>query len=174
MPSKASAQRYRARRISAGLCVDCGAVVGSPQHRCQKCRKHSSEKASKYAANRAANGLCIRCGASSTGHLMCDVCRPKSTKEKAAYRERIWNAVVAGYGGACACCGERTNKFLTVDHINGGGGKERRETKTATTAIIVYRKFQKSGLWPSEYRLLCYNCNCGTWRNGGTCPHMEM
>lgn len=76
--------------------------------------------------------------------------------------------VFAGYGGKCVCCGEATQQFLTVDHINGGGSQHRRKAKLNGSrfyAWIIKNNF------PADLRLLCYNCNCGRHMNGGVCPH---
>ena len=35
--------------------------------------------------------------------------------------------VLEHYGRRCACCGECNPIFLTIDHINGGGRKHRKE-----------------------------------------------
>src|SRR3990167_11182501 len=40
--------------------------------------------------------------------------------------------LLQAYGGKdpkCACCGESELKFLCLDHINGGGGKHRKELR---------------------------------------------
>ena len=39
------------------------------------------------------------------------------------YRERLKAQVLAVYGASCACCG--TTERLTIDHVNGDGGKHR-------------------------------------------------
>jgi formylmethanofuran dehydrogenase subunit E len=33
--------------------------------------------------------------------------------------------VINAYGGKCNCCGEDKYEFLAIDHVNGGGKKER-------------------------------------------------
>lgn len=69
------------------------------------------------------------------------------------------------YGGKCNCCGEERFEFLSMDHINGGGNKHRKETN--------YRKLNhwlKQNNYPAEFRVLCHNCNhaLGSY---GYCPH---
>lgn len=70
----------------------------------------------------------------------------------------------------CKCCGERELKFLAIDHINGGGGKERRETRSRG-GTKTYRMLKQNN-YPSGYQVLCHNCNMakGFW---GTCPHIN-
>lgn len=73
--------------------------------------------------------------------------------------------VIEGYGGMCECCGETAYEFLAIDHVYGGGSKERDKIGTAG----ICRKILQEG-FPPEYRLLCHNCNMsiGAW---GYCPH---
>lgn len=75
--------------------------------------------------------------------------------------------VFEAYGNDCSCCGESELKFLSVDHVNGGGGEHRRAVGggTAVLAEIVRRNF------PEEFTVLCFNCNLGRQWNGGICPH---
>lgn len=88
-----------------------------------------------------------------------------------AYRARIREQTIAAYGGQCACCGERNPEFLALDHINGGGSKERRE-KANNTAQAIYRIARNAGYPKDRYRLLCHNCNCALgWY--GYCPHQR-
>jgi hypothetical protein len=79
------------------------------------------------------------------------------------------------YGGKCSCCGETDPDFLTLDHVYGGGNSSR---KTKSGKIVRkswegYTWLRKQG-WPKdEYRILCWNCNCGRAKPGnfGVCPH---
>lgn len=80
---------------------------------------------------------------------------------------RLWSAVVAGYGGACACCGEAEPRFLTLDHVHGGGTAERRvlgENKLMLLRRLVRQRF------PSDLQLLCANCHLAKDLRDG-CPH---
>ncbi len=70
------------------------------------------------------------------------------------------------YGGAiCSCCGEQEITFLTIDHVNGGGGRHRKELR----AQNFYKWLAKSG-YSSGFRVLCMNCNWAT-RYKKPCPH---
>ena len=71
-------------------------------------------------------------------------------------------------GPECACCGEDTVDFLTIDHINGGGNEHRRQMNGTNP----YRWLKKHG-YPPGYQVLCFNCNCGRRINGGICPHKD-
>ena len=83
--------------------------------------------------------------------------------------QKLRAQLFAGYGDACACCGETTPSFLELDHVNGGGAKHYH----ATGPIRLYRDVILAG-FPPIYRLLCANCNRGRQRNGGICPHREQ
>ena len=67
----------------------------------------------------------------------------------------------------CACCGENHMDFLTMDHVNGGGMKHRREVAAGK---YIYRWIVKNN-FPNLFQVLCFNCNCGRSVNHGVCPH---
>lgn len=77
----------------------------------------------------------------------------------------IRKKAIAGYGGKCECCKEEAFEFLAIDHVNGGGRKEREKMSTDQIAKkIIAQDF------PPEYRVLCHNCNQAKgWY--GFCPH---
>lgn len=66
----------------------------------------------------------------------------------------------------CACCGEKENKFLSIDHINGGGNKERNEKSR-----WVFQYLKKMD-YPKGYQVLCFNCNLSKGFYGN-CPHRD-
>lgn len=71
------------------------------------------------------------------------------------------------YGTECNCsaCNERNPIFLTLDHVQNDGYKFR----NVKSYVLATKKYQ-----PDIYQVLCYNCNCGTNRNAGTCPHFGL
>lgn len=74
------------------------------------------------------------------------------------------------YGGAyCACCGEDHFEFLSIDHINGGGSKHRRELKSSGKSYNMYQ-WLRANNYPEGFRVLCMNCNCAMGLYG-YCPH---
>lgn len=71
------------------------------------------------------------------------------------------------YGGTppkCACCGEKEIKFLSIDHINGGGNYERKKLSRWVNQWL------KTNNYPKGYQVLCFNCNLakGFYKK---CPH---
>lgn len=76
--------------------------------------------------------------------------------------------MLAAYGERCACCGETAQRFLTLDHIGGGGLAHRKSVGNAAWAVL--NDVKKQG-WPKDkFRVLCMNCNFAT-RGGFPCPH---
>ena len=93
-------------------------------------------------------------------------------KEKRRDRYRKWfsglkNGVFDHYGRVCACCGEDSLEFLTVDHIQGGGRKHRKELGDKSYSIY---KWLKENNYPDTFRILCMNCNF-SFGQFGYCPH---
>lgn len=92
----------------------------------------------------------------------------KWKKQKRAYDLRIRLEALSHYGEGfiqCNCCGEKDHRFLSFDHINGGGRKH-----------LLSIKGYKIGQWlrkhnyPEGYQILCHNCNMGKGIYG-ICPH---
>lgn len=84
------------------------------------------------------------------------------------YRASLRAEMIAEYGGRCACCGEATEQFLQLDHIENDGHLDRKAHKTSTKLLA---HLKKAG-WPKDrYQLLCANCNFGKLMNSGICPH---
>jgi hypothetical protein len=81
-----------------------------------------------------------------------------------------WRAIAfAILGNVCVCCGEAEQRFLTVDHIKGGGKQHRKERGRIW---LVYKDVAHETR-PGIYRLLCMNCNWAI-RHGAICPHQEV
>lgn len=63
----------------------------------------------------------------------------------------------SGGSPQCACCGEANVPFLTIDHITGGGVKQRKALHVSSVAGF-YTWLRKNG-YPEGYQVLCFNCN---------------
>lgn len=81
----------------------------------------------------------------------------------------IKTTIINHYGKECACCGETEIKFLTIDHIEGGGTKHRKQLGGGGQRI--YRWLIKNN-FPEGYQVLCWNCNCAKGLYN-TCPHQQ-
>lgn len=94
---------------------------------------------------------------------------PKRSSEIAAKtRAKTRRDCMVAYGGKipkCACCGEKEYRFLQLDHINGGGTKERVKYGAGTGMFSMLRKKN----YPKGYQVLCANCNHA--KQYGICPH---
>jgi len=96
-----------------------------------------------------------------------------NTKIAAAYKivskDRLRDQTFKAYGGHCVCCGETNYAFLTIDHIKGGGRKQRNELKRS--GVMFYAWLRRQG-FPAGYQTLCFNCNSAKHRYG-ICPHQS-
>lgn len=89
--------------------------------------------------------------------------RKRNPGKEFAKRVELKLEMIQAYGGRCVCCEEVAPEFLSIDHINGGGRKDR-------GGFTLYRKLKKLG-WPKdEFRLLCFNCNLARGFYS-YCPH---
>ena len=74
--------------------------------------------------------------------------------------------MIAAYGGACTCCGEARQRFLTLEHVNHDGAEHRKAKGHAALLLDL-----KALGWPKDrFTILCMNCNWAE-RNGEPCPH---
>lgn len=100
----------------------------------------------------------------------------KLAKTVIANRQRYHNLkqlALRKYSGEipqCACCGERTYEFLTIDHINGGGRKHRKSLNGYTGGL--YGWLVNTRKKPSQFQVLCLNCNHAKYYYE-KCPHKK-
>lgn len=94
----------------------------------------------------------------------------EASKARAARNRKILKEIVMAVysGGRCACCGETEISFLTIDHVDGGGQKHRKEVGKAGSPFY---KWLKDNGFPGGFQALCANCNQSKSINGGTCAH---
>ena len=87
-------------------------------------------------------------------------------------KNKLRSIIFEHYGKVCACCGESNMGFLSIDHINGGGNKHRRDNNIKSS-MSTYRWLRDNN-YPEGFQTLCYNCNLGRAFNSeakGVCPH---
>jgi len=95
--------------------------------------------------------------------------RERRNATKRARRLAVKVETLAHYGGVCACCDETGVRFLTFDHIDGGG-KQHRRAEMGSTPLALW--LRRNG-YPEGFQVLCWNCNSGRHFNGGICPHQD-
>jgi hypothetical protein len=88
-----------------------------------------------------------------------------------AARSRLRSQLVEAYGGCCACCGEKEQAFLVLDHDGDVPRHHRDGRGRRIGGTALYRIVKKEG-YPSSYRLLCWNCNAAH-AYYGSCPHQD-
>lgn len=118
-----------------------------------------------------ARGLCACCARSPTipEQAYCKACSKRRRERARGRLLETRQAVLKMYGESCACCGETEFAFLTVDHKNNDGWKERKPNgKNFTSAEMICRNLLKKKR--KDIQILCYNCNCAKQRMG-YCPH---
>lgn len=89
-----------------------------------------------------------------------DVTKTPIKKRKSNYCSKKFNSVYYEYKrqifdmfkNKCKGCGEKDPLVLQVDHINGGGSKQRRKMNALDRCKHVLR-------YREQYQLLCANCN---------------
>lgn len=86
-------------------------------------------------------------------------CKPCDAKYIKGVRQGEREQVIAHYSGGsnkCAHCPENRLAALDLDHINGGGTRERKATGRSSQEI--YRHAIRDG-FPEGFQVLCRNCN---------------
>lgn len=182
MRSESQARYYK--KISAelrdqGLCFSCRAKRdGKSKWFCQTCL--DKERIYRRSRNIRLSEVkvCRTCCKPNDNdkYVNCTNCRSKLTAYSRQWKTDLKDEVFAAYGGPkCACCGEDTPKFLTLDHINNDGNVHRREIGRGSNRVgsCLLFKNLKDNNFPPGFQVLCYNCNMGKARNGGICPHKE-
>jgi hypothetical protein len=93
------------------------------------------------------------------------------------FRQSVAQVVMDHYSNGsfrCACCSESNLDFFTIDHIDGGGLKERMALfgRPNTAGTKFYNWLIKKG-FPSGYQVLCANCNMSKGKHG-VCIHQTL
>jgi len=84
-------------------------------------------------------------------------CKSCTRDKQKFYLRKIRSAALEALGGECIKCGFNDKRALQIDHINGGGSKERKKRNhTGTFHKHVLRSFLNK---ENKYQLLCANCN---------------
>lgn len=141
--------KWRQDAILNDLCQDCHAKLDTDTRRCSACLSKARTRATEYSLEN----------------------RERIRRRARERTRRVRERVIAKYGGKCQCpgCGISQYEFLAIDHVNGGGCRERRKKRFYNSqAFYNYLdKHQKL----AKYQILCHNCNSAKSFYGG-CPHI--
>jgi hypothetical protein len=86
--------------------------------------------------------------------------KPYMREYSKEYRIRMRNAVMEILGNKCCKCGFSDSRALQIDHIKGGGNKERKEKRLLGQGKVYYKEVMESLLKNElKYQCLCANCN---------------
>lgn len=130
---------------------------GKPRQPCKKCANRI--EAERYEKNRTRIRAQQSLYQKSNRAIMNEGAR--------CTRLRRRMRVLENYGLSCACCGEGHIEFLAIDHINGGGSKQ----KKTLGNLHIYSWIIRNG-FPKGFQTLCHNCNSAKGFYG-KCPHLE-
>jgi len=185
--------RQRAIAVLGGKCAICGEpkpdflTFGHLKHdgvRWRLAHNASAQTASTWIAKHPARAKgvfqleCFNCNYSkeyrNTNADYHAVPRYIDGKVNPEYQKRLnvyWrNIFFDHYGAKCSCCGDADITHLTVGHPNSDGLAHRRLEKAGGARL--YRKISRNGYRAQfEIEVQCWNCNCGSLRTNGTCPH---
>lgn len=177
---------------SNGACKACARIRGR-QYREENRESRRAQQAEYRAANRETarardarnyveNGANIRAWHTANYQENREVILERNARYRAANREainrqkveyatRLRYDVLDHYGHQCVCCRISTSdRFLSLDHITGGGADHRRTLKMSGGA--QFHKWLRDNDYPTEYQVLCWSCN-GAKRQRPACPHLE-
>jgi len=108
---------------------------------------------------------------------LCHVCKKCRSVWGKTYRKKLKIEIFNAYGGpVCKCCNEKEICFLSLDHVNNDGAKERKELfkNNHGGSYHLYEKLkQKCFPDKNRYQVLCMNCQWGKKNNFGICPHQQ-
>jgi hypothetical protein len=114
------------------------------------------------------NKICSECSdiffALHGRQIFCLKCKPRA--RYARYALKIKERVYTQYGNRCKQCGFDDRRAMQLDHVRGGGSKERKEKRWSNAS--VYSDALKN---PEKYQLLCANCNAIKRYENGEIPN---
>lgn len=101
-----------------------------------------------------------------------DEYRLEHAKEIKTRRRGRYEQLFKEYGSTCQCpCGcKQSNKMLlTLGHIHHDGAEDRKNN--GGNIMVQWKAIKHPD--HERYTILCYDCNCGTERNGRVCPKVK-
>lgn len=128
-------------------------TAGSTKGFCSRCRTKLSPETCRPSVLAAEYGLCRSC----------------QSKDDTRRDHEIKRIVMEHFGGKCVCCREMSIDKLTLGHPNWDGNKDRKISGRGTS---FYRRLVRNNFrTPYLLGVECINCNFGSYRNSGVCPH---
>ena len=81
--------------------------------------------------------------------------------QRKGYRKKRRKKVLTFFGGKCAHCGYKDWRALQIDHINGGGCREKKRMggESIFYTYIYNLILSDPRRVKAKYQLLCSNCN---------------
>lgn len=80
---------------------------------------------------------------------------PRWLTDRRRWYEKVRRAIYDLLGEKCIRCGFDDKRALQIDHVYGGGNKERKSRGTNNYKLILNKILDGS----KEYQILCSNCN---------------
>jgi hypothetical protein len=111
--------------------------------------------------------LCWNCNKSKSTYEYCSHIKKKIYTGNNILRKKKVIEYYSNNTMNCICCQESDIDFLCIDHINGGGNKDRKNNKNFGYGWLITHKF------PPGYRVLCHNCN-SSLGHFNYCPHGDI
>ncbi len=93
----------------------------------------------------------------SSGGITKEEAKRRSRERSNELQRRQRKTVIVALGGKCVSCGFADERALQIDHIHGGGTKERQNRDFVGSFNIHVLKSFLNG--ENKYQLLCANCN---------------
>jgi len=170
---KEKRKKIKVDRKKENICINCGkSECTNLTFYCEDCLNKFKNERKIRRDFWIRNKLCTNCGnpRENSNLRRCVACNHH--RKRSLLRRKM--EVLRAYGHECYCCGLNQLEFLTIDHINGGGSKHRKQ-------ITSLYGWLKKNNYPDGHRTACINCNLGRSRNnrdnineiGGLCPHQD-
>jgi len=162
-----TAQSLRNGRSKSCGCLARGEGLVKPTTKvCTKCGEEKPYDAENFRKNKGHKRFGLM--------AICKTCyRPMARKLHLAYRRKLKLEVLTHYSNGnlkCQCpgCDVTHIEFLSLDHINNDGKKDR---EINGLGIYFYARMKRLG-YPDHLQVLCYNCNLAK-SMFGQCPHQK-
>lgn len=167
---KSKRKEIKEDRNKNNICTECGKNEQTKDTLyCEYCLNKHKIKRKNRRKVWVEKGLCTNCGNLRENPTLLRCLKCNCHRKRTHLRRKV--EVLHAYGNRCYCCDLNQLEFLTIDHINGGGVKHRKQ-------ITSLYGWLKKNNYPDGFRAACINCNTGRSRNnrklkGGSCPHKD-